>query len=596
VLLLAASFASDATIRGVLDWLADDGQYESFTARLANKVRLVCLTGALASLGLAALALVWRERLAVAVAKAAGRIGADTRWVVVRCRAVQLSRLEWFVLVFATTLAVVLRLIHLNQPMRYDETVTFLEYARHKWSVPLATYRAPNNHVFHSLLVHFAYKLFGDAPWSLRLPAFISGVLIVPLTFFTAKRFYGSWAAMLSAGLAASSFFLVLYSTNARGYTLQACLFLAALLLAEGVRRHANVVLWGLLVAVMMLGFWILPTMLYPCAIIFAWLSVAWMRQRVSPAYGSRFGVYLVAALLATAIGAGLLYLPIVANVGLDAIVSNGTVSPLEWDRFVQRLPGLFPAISSSWHRDLPPLFPLVLVVGAVAAVFLSREEPYPSVLAILAISVPLAMISIQRVVPFTRVFLFLAPLYFVVASHGLCLILRRLVPERTAGVLILSLVFAIPLWQSATMVAHGSVLRSGETGAMCDARRLCVDLNKHLGSEDVVLARTPANDLMMYYFGRLGMSVDPLLRGKDGDRLRLVGADARCFCVVGNRQRTLDELLSKHPEATAVFDRNSTEVILDYDTATVYRLARRPPQLEIQPPASNTLEQHEVP
>src|SRR5450631_3222237 len=49
--------------------------------------------------------------------------------------------------------AVVLRIAHLRQPMRYDEAWTFVHYASQPLSVALSDYSFPNNHVFHSLLV-----------------------------------------------------------------------------------------------------------------------------------------------------------------------------------------------------------------------------------------------------------------------------------------------------------------------------------------------------------------------------------------------------------------------------------------------------------
>src|SRR5207245_4620972 len=56
-------------------------------------------------------------------------------------------------------------------------------YASHPLSVALTIYGSPNNHILHSLLMHFAYRMFGSAEWALRLPALLAGIAIVPLTY-----------------------------------------------------------------------------------------------------------------------------------------------------------------------------------------------------------------------------------------------------------------------------------------------------------------------------------------------------------------------------------------------------------------------------
>ena len=121
--------------------------------------------------------------------------------------------------------------------MRYDESVTFVHYASRPWYIALTNYTAPNNHVFHSLLVHASTWIFGGAPWAIRLPALIAGILLVPASYVAARALVREARGALAASLVAGSSMLVEYSTNARGYTILALVFVLLLALATHLPR-----------------------------------------------------------------------------------------------------------------------------------------------------------------------------------------------------------------------------------------------------------------------------------------------------------------------------------------------------------------------
>ena len=117
-----------------------------------------------------------------------------------------------------TALAAIGRMADLRQPMRYDESVTWAYFVGRPWSTVVGSYQFPNNHVFFSVLAKLTSSLAPFQPWALRLPAFIAGVAIVPLTWAVGRRFASPAVGLLGAALAAGSTSLMLYSTNARGY------------------------------------------------------------------------------------------------------------------------------------------------------------------------------------------------------------------------------------------------------------------------------------------------------------------------------------------------------------------------------------------
>ena len=71
--------------------------------------------------------------------------------------------------------ALAVRLWFLFEPMRYDEAFTFLQFASKPLYRGLSDYSYPNNHPLHTFLVHIAYRIFGNEPWVIRLPAFCAG-------------------------------------------------------------------------------------------------------------------------------------------------------------------------------------------------------------------------------------------------------------------------------------------------------------------------------------------------------------------------------------------------------------------------------------
>jgi mannosyltransferase len=91
-------------------------------------------------------------------------------------------------------------------------------------------------------VVEWLMRKLSDAQVWLRLPSLVCGVATIPLVFVVGRRLVGSPAAVVGAGLAAISPFLVWYSNEARAYALLAFLVLAST--------------WALLVALEKGGFW----------------------------------------------------------------------------------------------------------------------------------------------------------------------------------------------------------------------------------------------------------------------------------------------------------------------------------------------------
>jgi MFS family permease len=324
-------------------------------------------------------------------------------------------------------------------------------------------------------------------------------VLLVPATYALGRQLYGARAAAVSATLVAVSSVLVEYSTNSRGYTLQAlCFVLMLTLVLVASRLGSRAALLGA-VLVAAIGAYALPTMLYGILIAAAWLIAERPRPSSSsvirPEHLAASGVLLGLIVL-------LLYLPVVLISGPDRLMANRFVVPLDGPELVRELPHSLEQTWVLWNRDVPWAAAALLLGGFVAISLVEvRRRQIP--LGLFAAAVCLVMAVLQRVAPFERVWLFLLPLYFVVASGGLA----RLVDGRLLGVGFAAILGFMTL-------SSGSILASTETGAFPDAEAIAFSLRGRLGADDAVVTMVPASlPELQYYFPRAGLGIDSLVR-----------------------------------------------------------------------------------
>ena len=256
--------------------------------------------------------------------------------------------------------------------MGNDEAASFIYYASHPLSVIVTIYGSPNNHILHTVLMHASYLVFGSAEWALRLPAFLAGLALVPLTYIASR-------SLIASALVASAPVLIDYSTDARGYTMLCC---AVLVCVIAIQRNA----WRTFSISAALGFFTIPVMLYPFLVL-----VVWGRRKA-----------LVPAIEAVVIAAAL-YAPALIISGIGAIASNPYVKPVP-NFFTSVLPYL-ETVREHLLVGIPIVVQLLLLAAAVSRRFW------------IAAAIVLAMIAMQRVLPFPRVWLPFLILIFIGAA-----------------------------------------------------------------------------------------------------------------------------------------------------------------------------------
>jgi hypothetical protein len=134
-----------------------------------------------------------------------------------------------------------------------------------------------NNHYLNTL---YLYVIGATPVWLVyRIPSIVAGVASVLLAALIARR-ASITSALFAAVLFASSFLMILYSSEARGYGLAVCFALLAVFAADRFTVNHRAA-WGALVAVAsMLGFLAHLTFVQAYVAIVVWTAYRLFRQR----------------------------------------------------------------------------------------------------------------------------------------------------------------------------------------------------------------------------------------------------------------------------------------------------------------------------
>lgn len=406
-----------------------------------------------------------------------------------------------FLLIFF--LGIGIRLAFLFQPVRYDEAFTFLSYASKPLFISLSNYSAPNNQLFHTLLVRLAYLIFGNRLWAFRLPALISGILIVPSSYLLIYSIYNKHAALLTAGIVASSSPLIEYSVNARGYSMICLFFLLILSIVAFLLKNVCHGAWVLFIIFSVMGFYTIPVMLYPFGVVVVWIFLSIIFKKTETPR-NLFIKEFVISLLMVCILTFILYVPVIASTGIKSIIGNAYVISKPWTDFWTSFTLSLLSVWNQWNRDMPFILKWLLIAGFFTYVVFHKRLTNYHILIVLSAAIWLVFIlPVQRVVPYVRVWLFLLPLYIGLSVSGL-IFFFRLIDNKIEGkspVFFPIFVFILSFLLCTNVVQSGSVLNSNETGALRDAKEMAIFLKGRLVNGDRVLAACPSDIILQYYF-----------------------------------------------------------------------------------------------
>ncbi|MCD6081165.1 MAG: glycosyltransferase family 39 protein [Candidatus Omnitrophica bacterium] len=401
------------------------------------------------------------------------------------------ERIQIKTLCWLTVLAGIIRLSFIFRPIGYDEALSFLVFGSKPLKEALTNYVIPNNHLFHTFLVHMVTAVLPPYPWIIRLPAFIAGVVMVPCSYFVFELLYSSRIALLVSSMIAASSILVEYSVNARGYTLMIVFFLLSLGAMLKVMTEDRFKWWFLFVISSILGFYTMPVMIYPFGFTLLLIPLVF-KTRINKKFVNKF----LLAILIIGLGVFILYLPVICKTGINRLVEISTFKPIPLSEIAQRMNVLFLKIYAVWNRDLFSPLEIIFIVSFFISLFKGRFRDKNRAILLSAIVATVGLILLTRLVPFPRCFLFLLPIYFGMISSGLHEIIsfrRKGVMYFLSGLLILFMYLGIGMKKG---IYHSDV-----EGRLKDPERIIYVLKRILRPGDKVLAYYPVDAIVSYYF-----------------------------------------------------------------------------------------------
>ena len=422
------------------------------------------------------------------------------------------------VLIFLSGLG--LRIYFLFQPLTLDEAGTYVQFASHPLSLGLSYYPVPGNHLLNTFFIHFSTRLFGSAEWAIWLPALIFGMLILPLTYVVVRRLLGKYPALFAFAFVAFAPAMVNYSVEARGYSLLTVIFLLLVWLSVEMKEKGlnagRSIAFSLL---SVLGFYTLPTMLYFWVALVLWLLLSTI---VGDVHGSkkRFVGMLLVNCAATGALTFLLYLPVIHRMGLRSLTANEWVATRQWSFFVSNLPNDLKGLWIFLTLGMPLALALAIALGfLLSVIFFRRLCPHKVNLPLVIIVCSAALVLIQRVNPFPRIWLPVMPLYFGFSFAGLFYggkqaarlmkikathlgTMSSYLPEVVAIAIIVIFMFPVMLGP------YPYLATQGENQAIPNMKTVVSTIKDHIGSSDLVCVDEWTAPLYQYYFERLGIPI----------------------------------------------------------------------------------------
>ena len=472
-----------------------------------------------------------------------------------------------------------LRIVFILTPIRYDEAYTFTVFAIKPFSFIMSDYHVPNNHILHSIFVRISFLLLGSELWVIRLPVFISGILLIIATYLLGRILYNKTTGFISSGLVAGSSLLIEYSTNARGYMLVTLLFVILILGALVVKSKTNYAAWAIITIASISGMYTIPIFVYPLGMVYTWLFVSFLIKDVGKGRNSKqFILHLVLSGVVITIIVFILYLPVINSSGIDALIGNKYVESVEESQFIGNIPARIRATWQDWNRGISTPISWISFAGFLASTIFSfrlfgHKFPFP-LAAIIWVTI---ILTIQKVTPWPRVWIFFLPIYLTYATIGLMWLLnlvfsritfvRKFYAERIKIGLTFVIIFLVGFTSlmSAPMVNIKRIYEGGKS----EEEFVAEYLKSNLKENDTIVAIIPINYPLRYYLFNEDVPKNFLYQKA------MKSTFQRAWVVVNTEvNQTLPDVIRTAKLDDILSDKNAINAY-QVNTTTVYKIAR---------------------
>lgn len=177
------------------------------------------------------------------------------------------ERTDCALLILLTLCTGAFTMVALAQPVRWDESTTYLSNVTRPWYFSTSVYTC-NSHLPYSVLSHSSTTACESSPWAIRLPAALAGAAVVPLGLVALRRHVDPATALVAALHLAAPVSLIDFGGYARGATIATACTLCLLLSAPR-RMQPRVWVWrALLVVFAALGPYTVLTIAYSLVMV----------------------------------------------------------------------------------------------------------------------------------------------------------------------------------------------------------------------------------------------------------------------------------------------------------------------------------------
>jgi hypothetical protein len=440
----------------------------------------------------------------------------------------QETRLHRFTFYFLFLVGFGLRFAYLFQAVRNDEAYSYLAYSSHSFKTIVTFYNVPNNHIFHNILTHITTTVFGNNIVALRLPVFLCGLAVVPLTYLVIRRVANKNAALLAMALVAISSGLINYSTQARGYMIQTVILLLLVLVGLYLIDTDKIGGWVAFTVLAALGLYTVPTFLYFFPPVMLWVFLSRLLKHYDRKKLLKRSLASLGGIVALTF---LLYSPVLVVSGTTALFKgdtrfNGGVTALPMSQFLKEAPKNIRNVWHSFDVGIPWGLAVVILAGLILSVLLYKHLTKAGYNLPLIMTVWIGLMYLgQKQLVYPRTLVPAIPIYLGFASIGLYAVwgfAKGQLKDRTSVRLkpavlypVLAVFLFVLVW-SLVVVAEGPYQLSeiGEIeGSFRQAPAVVGLLKKELKPGDVVISSPGLGTIPLeFYFRQNGIPTSYLM------------------------------------------------------------------------------------
>jgi len=244
----------------------------------------------------------------------------------------QLTKIEKATFSFILVLIVLVRIYYLKQHSFTTDEVASYDYFVTQGPLAVTSfYPFTNNHILSNLFCLISYQFSTEPLLTMRVPTFLVSLMGTIIMYIVLIRYCGFAVATLSIGILSLSQVGIFYAIAGRGYFLLTVLtFIGFFSMLNIMYKRVRIRLyWFLYIFSSILGFYTVPTFLYPftSTLLVGLFCFLWHRKQAEV-------FQLIVSSFIIGWGTIILYLPLIFITGVNFITNIEFIQPLNSNSF----------------------------------------------------------------------------------------------------------------------------------------------------------------------------------------------------------------------------------------------------------------------